>query len=320
VQIADVSTGKWVSQIPAAGEAHAVGLSEDGRRLAVAERNRFAVWNLTDAGSPPKSYRISGGALEPHMTLGFLGERLLTVPTSRMGGRLGIFSVKHELHLWSYDIGQGGGGVQALVGDHLLWCARHLTVTGAGSSPQVAVGAFKLPGVNLEPGEKSLTTAAKTLVSRGQEVQLNVEAGQFNNEVRAALEKHIAENGWKLVPAASTVITATMTRGEKKRVTYMVFGGGQNIQSALIEPYLSDLKIEVGGKYAFGRHSHRGDLPDRLELKRGETIQALVAERQKPDVEFFATTDIPEKITDPFHQTGGTSTIGPQQIRVQPLR
>jgi hypothetical protein len=110
---------------------------------------------------------------------------------------------------------------------------------------------------------------------------------------------------------AATVITAELKRGESQTITYRSFGiggGGDDEETVTVTPHISTLKIAVNGKVAWQSGTSTG-APPVVRLKQGESAQEQVDKWQRPDVNFFDRTSIPDRILDPAKHEGLGTTV-----------
>src|SRR5690606_19414069 len=142
-----------------------------------------------------------------------------------------------------------------------------------------AVGAVKLPGPKVNEVAATLDRESLMVLKPGSAVRLDVRAGEHTARVQAALEKEIAKNGWTVSPDATAVIIAEMKRGENQTVTYRSGGFGfgpgarpERTETVSVTPYISSLRIEVGGEVAWQSGTSTG-APALVRLKEGESVQ-----------------------------------------------
>jgi len=309
VHIYDAATGNLLSVLPSVDGSAAVAVTNDGRRVAVLGRSTLRVWNLTDAASEPQVYQAETIGTPFDSNLSWVGtDRLMA--SRRSTGQL-LFSLKHKCTLWSYQtdftsrIHQWRGErLREVVADHLVYAAT----VREGSKQGFAVGSVQLPGPQVDEAAASLDPESLLIMKPGSGVQIQVRAGQNTPRVRAALEKEVAKNGWRIDPSASATLIAEMKRGETQDVTYRFFDG-RGEESASVTPYISSLKLNVGEVVAWQSGTSSG-APFSVRLKEGESVQDEVDRWQRPNPAFFDSVDIPDKIMDPAHRNGlGTTKV-----------
>jgi hypothetical protein len=142
----------------------------------------------------------------------------------------------------------------------------------------------------------------------GSAVRLQVQAGEHQSRVEAALKKEIQKNGWVLQPGATSVLSAEMKQGETQTITYKFFRTGEE-QSATITPHVASLELKVGDKIAWQSGTGSGASPV-IFLQPGETAQDVLDKWNNPRPQFFESVDIPDSILDPAKRNGlGTTQV-----------
>ena len=98
-------------------------------------------------------------------------------------------------------------------------------------------------------------------------------------------------------------------------------GVGQpgNEQTVTVTPHISTLRIEVGGNVAWQSGTRTG-APSIVTLQSVKTIQSEVDRWQRPNVEFFESVDIPERILDPSKRNGLGTTQGARRVSADRVR
>lgn len=314
VRIFEAENGKLVSTLPAQQGSSAVAVSADGTKAAVLNRNSLAVWELTDANAPPKVFEAPAIGTPFSANLQWVDDKHLLADSTR--NKI-LFSLEHEVPLWVYEFNmeaiaeRDGQRLVEVVDEHLVYAVS----LRSGSESGFAVGAVKLPGPKVNEVAATLDRESLMVLKPGSAVRLDVRAGEHTARVQAALEKEIAKNGWTVSPDATAVIIAEMKRGENQTVTYRSGGFGfgpgarpERTETVSVTPYISSLRIEVGGEVAWQSGTSTG-APALVRLKEGESVQAEVDKWQQPNPGFFDGADIPAGIIDPSkaHGLGKTS-------------
>ncbi len=301
VRVIESVTGKVVSVLPAPQGSSGVAVSEDGRLAAVLSRNALTVWDLTNATTEPDEYQAEAVGTPFSAELRWVGDRRVMVDQGSWGQVL--FSLDLRLPLWNYQFDSsavresGSRRMRDVIDEHLVYAASVRSGTDRG----LAVGAVKLPGPKVEEAAGSLDREALNIMKPGSRVSLDVKCGTHNAEVRAALEKQVADNQWVLQTSAAARLVAEMGRSDTQTVTYRMFGGGE--QSATVTPYFSTLKLEVDSKVAWQSGTSTG-APPMIHLREGETAQGELNKWQNPNPGFFETVDLPDKLLDPDKRKG----------------
>ena len=306
VSIYETATGRRVSVLPSTGGSAAVAVTEDGRQAAVLGRNTLTVWDLVDATAPPEPYQAEAIGTPFNATLAWVGDQRLMAGS---GGNLALFSLRHRLALWSYQFDNSavsdwrGGRTREIVAGHLVYAA---TFNERGQRG-LAVGAVTLPGPNVDDVDASLDRRSLLVLQPGSSIRIDVKADQFNDQVRAAIERQVADNGWISDPAAPIVLTAEMKRGETQQVTYD-FSGRRPQETVSVTPYISSVRIDGGGQTAWTAGTSSG-APGMIALSEKQSAQEEVNRWQKPNPGFFEKLDLPEEIMDPKYRNGVGATL-----------
>jgi len=311
VRVLEAATGRLASTLPADDGASAVAISEDGRWAAVLGSNALTIWDLTSADAPPYRYQAEAIGTPFTTTLRWVGDRRLMVDAGHAG--LVLFSLPRKVPLWNYKfdlsaVGEGGGRrVREIVDGHLVYAASF----GMGRQRGLAVGAVKLPGPKVDEAAATFDPESLILVKPGTEVQLDVIAGDDSPRVRAALQREIEANGWKLTRTAPIVVVAEMKVAETQQVTYRHANGPDRgrEETVSVTPHVAEVRVEVDGERAW-QESTRTGAPPRMRLREGDTVQGEISRWQRPQPEFFETLDVPERLLDPKKRYGlGTTQV-----------
>lgn len=314
VRVLEAVTGSVVSTFPCAARATGVALTDDGTRLAVLENNTLVIWDLNNPSAEPKRYRADTIAQGIRAELAWMDDEHLLCGDSNT---LRMFSLKHELVVWSYalNVGWVGHGSSRSLRDV---CNGHLVYAAdVGEFQGVAVGAVTLPGPKVNEAVANLDPDSLMMIKPGVAVRVEVSAGGDTESIRKLLEENIAAQGWKIDPAAEIVVKAEITRAEARQVTYRIeespvslgnissrFGlGKERLEQVTVQPYISTLKIVAKGQDAWQRTTSSG-FPSYVRVKEGSSIQQEVDKWQKPNPEFFRTTALPQRVMDPDWKHG----------------
>ncbi|WP_425619263.1 PQQ-binding-like beta-propeller repeat protein [Anatilimnocola sp. NA78] len=312
VRILDAVSGNTISTLPAAASVASVALSDDGAKLAVLERYSLRVWELTDPEAPERRFAAEAIGTPFSTTMSWVGnDRLLA--QSRQGGDLVLYSLTRGLALWTYELDRqaqpehGATRTHEIIDQHLIYAASF----EQGRSSGLAVGAVKLPGPKVDEVDAATDPESLLLIKPGAQIKLVVQCGEYDSQVRTAVETEIQRNGWTISESATTVMTASMKQGESQQVRYRMGGfGGQPVseQSATLRPFISDLRLTVGDTEAWSSGTRTG-APGMVNLREGQTLQGEVDRWQKPNPGFFTTVDVPDKIMDPAKRNGLGKTL-----------
>lgn len=309
VRVLDALSGQWLTFLPTKDGCSGVALSEDGRKAAALGRSTLLTWDLTTADAPPAEYQAEAIGTPFTATIAWVGDDRLMVENGRSQN---LFSLRSKLTLWKYEFDHHavsevwGGRVREITDRHLIYAATFRS----GSQHGLAVGAVQLPGPRVDEMESRLDREQLYVLKPGVAVSLEVNAGEYTNQVTAAIEAKVRENGWVLAPDAPIVIQAEMKRGESQTVNYRLMRGLQDVgtQSATFSPFISSLRIQVGDKNAWWSTTASG-APPLVRLKEGQTAQDEVDRWQKARPEFFENVKVPQRILDPKYKDGLGTTL-----------
>ncbi len=313
VRVMEATTGNLLLGLPTKNGASGVAVSEDCRKAAVLEDFELVVWDLTDPQAPPERFEAQSIGTPFRADLAFVGsDRIMT--DRGWGGGSTLFSMKTKIALWNYHYDgtavheDKGRRMRDVVDKHLVYAAT----VRSGSQRGLAVGAVQLPGPRVDEIEAVTTYDSLLIIKPGTPVKLVVSTGQYDAQVRKALEAEIQENGWILSENTSVVITATMGQSATQSVTYgsgIGFGRSQNSETVSVTPFYSRLEIKVGDVVAWQGGTSTG-APPVIWLREGQTAQGEVSKMQSPQPGFFDTVEIPDKIIDPAKRNGlGTTEV-----------
>jgi hypothetical protein len=221
-----------------------------------------------------------------------------------IAGRLLLFSLPHKVVIWNYQF-DGSSRAHIVLG-HLLYSAS----TGMGERSMLAVGATPLPGPSVNETIASLDPNSLMILKPGAAVRLDVRVGEHNDRVKAALERKIEANGWKLDPASPVTLVAEIT-SESKQVTYeQISGLGYGSQKTVTATtYRSCVSVNLDNKLAWSSASFTGGATPHVMAKSGEELQSKIDEMQKPNAGFFDQVKIPDRILHPDKKYGMGTTM-----------
>lgn len=321
VRVFEAATGALVLQLPTTNGASGIALSEDGKKAAVLEDYNLVVWDLTNPQADPQRFEAQAIGTPFSANLAFVGDQRIMNDNGWAGGNV-LFSMKTKIALWNYRYDHSavhsheGRRLREIVDQHLVYAAT----VRAGSQNGLAVGAVKLPGPRVDEVEATTTYESLLIIKPGSEVRLAVNCGQYDAQVRQALEDEVEKNGWVLSDSAKIVIEAKMGQSETQTVTYGSggpFGRSQDSQSVTVTPFYSSLVIKVGEVVAWQSGTSTG-APPVIWLREGQTAQGEVSKWQNPNPGFFDTVDIPDKILDPAKKNGlGTTEVSNRGLTVK---
>ncbi len=306
VRILEAASGNALSVLPMEDRATAVAVDEEGRRLAVLSPAQMSVWDLTQADAAPRTYQAEALAAPFNARIEWVSPTRIMMDAQGLNSVL--FSLEQELALWQYrpdviDAGSWDGRTHQILKGHLVYAASLDRRSG------YAIGAVQLPGPKVDETAASINRDELLALKPGDRIRLSVSAGQYQQQVQAALEKKIADNGWILDSTAPNVMIAEMKRGESQQIAYESFDRREQ-QTVTVSPYISSLRIDVQQKTAWQSGSSSGGAPAHLRLREGQSAQDEVNKWQQPNPNFFNGVQIPAKIMDPAKRNGfGVTTV-----------
>ena len=313
VRVMEAATGNLLLGLPTKNGASGIAVSEDGRKAAVLEDFQLVVWDLTDPMAEPQRFEAQAIGTPFRADLAFVGSDRIMSDGGWAGGNI-LFSMKTKIALWNYRYDgtavheDKGRRMREVVDKHLVYAAT----VQSGSQRGLAVGAVQLPGPRVDEIEAVTTYESLLIIKPGTPVKLQVATGQYDAQVRRALEEEILENGWILSDNTNVVITATMGQSDTQTITYGsggFFGRSQNTETVSVTPFYSKLEIKVGDVLAWQGGTSTG-APPVIWLRDGQTAQGEVNKWQNPQPGFFDTVDVPADIIDPAKRNGlGTTEV-----------
>ena len=309
LRICDSLSGKSLGQLPMDG-CSGVAAHSGGSLIAVLNNTSIYVVDIT--GKEP-TIKLAATSVGTPFTANFewVGSDLLSFDG---WGGIVLFSLKHELPIWNYKfdssafwaVDSQAARKRSIVDDHLVYAATFRD----GGREGLAVGAVLLPSGK---ASAALTEAKRDdflLIKRGAKFRIDVAAIDHASEIREALMKEIQANGWVYDVAAKNAIQAEYKRGEPREVRYelqSIRGGGREVQSATITPYVASVKILVGNDEAWSAISSSGP-PPTVSMREGDSLQSEVDRSNQPTWSFYQSVDIPTEIIDPNKRGGLGST------------
>lgn len=322
LRIIEAASGAQVAQVPMNGCAGAAAHA-DGRWIAAANENKILILDLTGQEATRTVVPRSVGA-HTIMNFSWVGDDLLCFDRGVSGYVL--FSIDLALPIWTYTFDGGAYWAQdrgsnrqrSIVDDHLVYAAT-FDVKGQKG---LAVGAVKLPGEKAEAAIASLHRDDFLAVRAGSKFRVEVLAMDHSSEIRQALEKEIAANGWVYDESATNVLKAEYKRGEPREVKYELFAArtaDRQVQSATIVPYVATLKLMIGDAEAWQTMAISGP-PYSVAMKDMSALQSEVDRNNTPNWSFFQTVEIPSEHIDPKKRDGvGKTSVTNRGLVEQPI-
>jgi hypothetical protein len=146
---------------------------------------------------------------------------------------------------------------------------------------------------------------ATFLVHPGVGVSIDVSklAGQYQQTVRASLEKSLELSGYQLDPSSSIKVVAEISGPKQDAVSYT--GAGSHV----VQRYQSTVKLEWNGQNLWNRGGT--NIPGFMMLSGDETVESVLREAsQKPNTSVFENVRFPEFIQRPTVNQNNQSRSG----------
>ncbi len=314
LRVCDPINGQVLGQLPMDG-CSGVAAHPAGSLIAVLNRTSIYVVDITGAQPMRKMAATSVGT---PFTANFdwVGNDLLSFDGDGSHS-IKMFSLKHELPIWTYSFDSNafwgqthqGARKRGIVDDHLVYAASFQT---ENHQHGLAVGAVQLPSAKASAALETTKPEDFLLIKRGAKFKVEVAAIDHASEIRQAIMKEIQANGWTFDASASNTIMAEYKRGEAREIRYELHsmrGGGREVQSATITPFVANLRVMVGKDEAWGTMSSSGP-PPVVSMREGDSLQKEVDRSNQPVWSFYQHVDIPAEIIDPKKRGGlGTTAV-----------
>lgn len=312
VRVFEPLSGTTLTSLPAPNGSNAIAVSEDGKRVAVLDRNQITVWDLTDASKQPLKYHADQIGSASVNDLFWLGNDKL-MATAR--GEMYLFSLPQRIVLWSYQFQgktQRGAAERPLVhviNDHLVYSA---IVEDDNGNSGLAVGNVRLPGPKVMDVFDGINREDLEIIKPGTRIRLEVRCGdEINQDVYVALKKKIEENDWILDQENPyAIMYADAERQNSVTTEYVVSGPGvYRRESVTYTPNLYKLKIAVKDEDLWSSQMRSG-LPPFITIRPEESIQSRVPGYEKLSVSYFENVDLPARVMHPQYARGlGTTDV-----------
>jgi len=307
IRIFNPIDGAVITTLPVENGCSGLAVSDDGKKLAVLDRNSLAVFDLTDPASKPRKYQAETIGSYWETDLGWYGsDRILVHSTFEMA----MFSLKHKMPVWNYRFGHGTvrgddtHRTKVVINDHLAFGASFYERGNRG----FVVGNVELPGPLVEERIAEFDFDNIHVMEKGVTVQLVVDCGKHNEYVWHTLNEKIRENGWILTEGdAHAIMEARMYRGNTQATTYELSDGRRETVS--FTPHISSLRVIVDNEDVWVSSTQTG-APGYIRLRSGESVQSKVGQYEQTDPIFFGSRHIPAQLVHPKWKKGmGTTGV-----------
>ncbi|MDP1560800.1 MAG: SHD1 domain-containing protein [Pirellulaceae bacterium] len=312
VTVIKADTGELAFQLKAPSSVSGVNVNDAGTKIAALTRDRLYVWELDGEDHRPISYDapLIGNPFSARMdwldddhvlVQGFLSQILF-----RLSLELPIWS--YEMDVWQRSLNDDPLRSMVLNG-HFFYTAQPDVFGGA-----LAVGAVKLPG----PAVQEVTAKVEKETLYALRPGIRVAIGKLNvsdpTAVRQWLEQKIQSNGWVLADQAEIVINCEMGQHPARTETYGSMRGQGGNTSVTYSPYYSNIEIRQDKRVLWQSGTSTGA----PMVVNGDDIQGQVSRMQVPQLQFYETVELPDRIIGNKYGNGfGRSMFGLRGIEVK---
>ncbi len=294
-QMIDIAKGELIGKIPFSGSlTPEVRFSPDGTRLAMAAGNQVAVWDFQTAG------------MEMEETVDtVLGRLVGWVGNDSLLTQFALIDLEMAQAVWKYNLPSS---------------AKEMTVPGGivcidkNARPTMMIS-LPLPHPSVHKAKQKLKRASSDMIllGPGGKVALEVSGieGVDEQAMESALREAVQRAGWRVTPNSDIKVIATITRGEKQKLTFRPIGAPRRGEgeTVTLRPYRASLQV-LRGSTTLWQRSSQNMVPFIIHLKNGESIKQAVKRYEKADPEYFKRVTIPPRIFKPEHRKiVGTSRI-----------
>ncbi|MGV3484029.1 MAG: SHD1 domain-containing protein [Planctomycetaceae bacterium] len=284
----DLSTGKQNAFLQTGSFAvNQLSLSPSGSSLACLASQAIRVYDLRSGAIAVESILADAAGVTKAPPL-WIGERNLLVDHQY------LLNLDAEFFIWQYTNRSGFRGLEhvAALGESV----------GYISEDQPALCSIVLPHAQAEQAVSRIDPRSVYAVTPGASVSL--QAGGLSPEFRSALEKRIAEVGWKVVPSAPVTIVASVSRGQPQTASYREGLSGTGVESQItFTPTIYGVDIQVNGQSVWSAGSQSG-LPMMIVSTSDQSAQDTVRKYETPDTSFFSTVAFPSRVVAPQFKNG----------------
>ncbi len=314
-------------RLPIGSWAHSgqVQWSPDGTKLASYQRGDTMDLAVNVLSSTPnvesKRFDLAiggiGGRVYRPKTLDWVDNRLILLDRSF------LFDTESGLVVWEY-MSDVGSTMEKF--DSKIEQGKWFFFEESDDRTILVLGVVDLPG----PGVRdTFASVEKTLefkghrvfvVESGTTVRVDVGCGQYDVEVREALEKKVAEMGWIVDPESNNyAVRATIAQSVPVSVTYEFEGklpvGQPRTQTFSYAPWQYVLQIRNARTVYWEKAGGTGAAA-KIRLLPGESAQKHVQESQQPSPSMLLSSSLPARVVQPEFQRGfGRFHIGAKGLR-----
>ena len=274
---------------------------DDGRQLAAMGTLRTRIWDLEKAEQ----------VRDIHF-LGNLGRRSIAwlSPNYMLVDGRNLLDLDRRVVLWRYHWKRGSGTGAACGGRY--WSML------ADSAGQQALVPLELPHPEAEEVARALVPQDLLAMQPGSDVavEVNVKLSPEDQiEVRDTLVLRLSDMGMHIVPDADLVLSAETAEGRTKEVAYQAAGTRDDSKTAKITEQISQLKITEKGRELWKVTMALG-APISIAKKKGQSLDAAIANRTKPNKGFFVNTPLPRYLA----RSGENGVYGESEITAEGIQ
>ena len=277
-----------------------LGFSPSGKKLACVSGGKLYVWNTADGSALPE-IMLTPIAVGPGVP------PIWTDEDHVMVGDRYLIDVPSQVRLWQYD------GGEATVGDRTGRCWFLLRT---GPKQPGAVVPAKLPQpAALNALKVALADPNYFILRPGAIVSVDangVPDASMRGKVVAALTARLGQIGAKVAAGSPLVLSANVTPGKEREVSYRTIGRGFQRDNFKIRPQISGVKLTYQGKVAWQASASTLPIFDHARLGPNESLADHVKKFEKPNYTFFENLEIPRLLARP--RPGGAVALGFSQV------
>lgn len=299
IAVVDTSNGQMVGYLAREIAPQEIAFSPDGRFLAVFHSFTVSLYDMAD-GSEVKTFAVSASGASGAFQ--WAGKYLMVGDVA--------YDVEREMPLWTYQRPRDSNTIHA-----------NLLVGGLGGKQSSTIVVQKIPHEEAIRAAENIDSKAIYALVPGDSVRVTMNIGDapanVQQEIQAAVQAKIAEQGWVEANNANTVIEITLKRGEQESVEYYTrrgfgpifappgFGGPPSgpAEKVTFTPWTHSIAISTGGTALFNAGYTRS-APQNLQTKEGESTQATVSKYVQPDPKYFANVKIPPHLLKAEYRDG----------------
>jgi hypothetical protein len=283
-----------------------LAFSPSGKKLGCVSGGKLYVWNTADGSALPE-IMLAPIAVAPGVPPIWTDEEHVMV-----GDRF-LIDVPSQVRLWQYD------GGEATVGDRAGRCWFLLRTNP--KEPGALVPARLPQPAALNALKVALADPNYFVLRPGATVSIDVNGipdASMRARVVEALTARLGQIGAKAAPRAPLVLSAAVTPGKEREISYRTFGRGLRTDNFKVHPQISGVKLTYQGKVAWEASASTMPRFDFAHLDPDETLADHVKKFDKPNYDFFEHLEIPRLIARP--KPGGSLALGVSQISAAGVR